>query len=113
VSSSTVLCLPVPAPGAPERLVGGETTRGTITDVVEPVLFEFVVVDVPNSDGVSFLENGPVDRSFGTERIRVLKMPTDGLYSAVVSGYEGASGFAVVVVDVPLGAPGYFCVVAT
>jgi len=40
-------------------------------------------------------------------------MPTDGLYSAVVSGYEGASGFAVVVVDVPLGAPGYFCVVAT
>ena len=78
MSSSTVLCLPVPAPGVPERLVGGETTRGTITDVVEPVLFEFVVVDVPNSDGVSFLENGPVDRSFGTERIRVLKMPTDG-----------------------------------
>jgi hypothetical protein len=33
---------PVPATEAPERLVGGETTRGTITDAVEPVLFEFV-----------------------------------------------------------------------
>ena len=93
----------MPAPGAPERLVGGETTRGTIIDVVEPVLFEFVVVDVPNSDGVSFLENGPVDRPFGTERIPVLEMPTDGLYSAVVCGYEGASGFAKVVLGRSLG----------
>ena len=226
---------PVPATEAPERLVGGETTRGTITDAVEPVLFEFVaeagdtfaltvepldqdldvvvdvvdsrrqsifggdvddsfftefvdgivveesgvytvivssyddnigdvavtvdfavavalgqpvrfgqatpievtasgvaqitfvadegewiditvvpvddldvVVDVRNSDGVSFLENGPVDRSFGTERIRVLEMPADGLYSVVVSGYEGASGFAEAVVERSLAGSGTF-----
>lgn len=85
----------------------GQTTfaadAGEWVDITVVPLDELdVVVDVRDSNGASLLPNGPVDSSFDTERIRVLEMPFDGIYSVVVSGFLGTSGSAEVTVDLSL-----------
>jgi hypothetical protein len=61
--------------------------------VVRPAAGFDAVVDVRDERGQSLLPNGPVDRSFGTERVRQAPIPAGGEAYVVVMGY-GASGGA-------------------
>ncbi|MEJ2746658.1 MAG: hypothetical protein P8183_01880 [Anaerolineae bacterium] len=66
---------------------------GDFVDITVTPFDEFdLVVDVLDPDGVSLLDEGPVDDSFDTEFIRVLPLPVSGDYTIVVSGYEDEVG---------------------
>jgi hypothetical protein len=76
---------------------GQHTFSGNANDWVDitvtPEGDEFdLVVDVLDSSGSSILEDGELDDSFGPERIRVLILPEDGVYTIVVRGFEGSTG---------------------
>jgi hypothetical protein len=68
--------------------VGGEFLDITVSPMTE----EFdVVVDVLDENGRSLLDE-PLDDSFDTEYIRILPIPDDGLYTIVITGYDGSAG---------------------
>lgn len=74
--------------------------RGEWIDITVVPLDDLdVVVDVRDGAGISILPGGPLDRSFDAERIRVLEIQADGLYYVVVTGFQGESGTAEVVVE--------------
>ncbi|MFO7538570.1 MAG: hypothetical protein R6X32_10990 [Chloroflexota bacterium] len=64
----------------------------TIDILVEPEPGFDAVVDVRNAQGRSLLPDGPVDNSFGAERVRRVAIPTDGETFLVVAGYGSSSG---------------------
>jgi hypothetical protein len=64
----------------------------TIDIVVEPEPGFDVIVDVRDGRGQSLLPQGPVDNSFGTERVRRASIPAGGEAYIVVAGYGPASG---------------------
>jgi hypothetical protein len=64
----------------------------TIDIVVRPEAGFDVVVDVRDERGQSLLPNGPVDNSFGTERVRQAAIPASGEAYVVVSGFGAAAG---------------------
>jgi hypothetical protein len=63
-----------------------------VTIVVEPEGTFDVVVDLQDEFGLSLLPGGPVDQSFGTERITNFRLPHTGDYFIVVRGYAGSAG---------------------
>lgn len=63
-----------------------------VTIVVEPVASFDIVLDVQDEFGMTLLPTGPVDQSFGTERINNLRLPYSGDYYIVLRGYAGSSG---------------------
>ena len=50
-----------------------------------------VVLDVLDPSGFSLLDE-PLDNSFDAEYIRILRLPEDGVYTVVVSSFDGAAG---------------------
>jgi hypothetical protein len=50
-----------------------------------------LIVDVLDSSGSSIL-GGELDDAFGPERIRVLILPENGVYTIAVRGFEGSTG---------------------
>jgi len=67
-----------------------------------------VVIDFLDPSGQSLLD-GPLDNSYNTEYIRVLRMPEDGDYTVVVSSYDGAPGdFELLVEESYLSNPASF-----
>lgn len=58
-----------------------------------------VVVDLVDAQGFSLFPDGPLDRSFTTEFVRVLEIRSSGYYTVVVSGYEGATGSAELTIE--------------
>lgn len=71
------------------------TFEGQARDFVDITVapFDFdLTVDVLDPNGISMLEESPLDESFDTEFIRVLSLPEDGTYSIVISGYEDEFG---------------------
>ena len=83
---------------------------GEFADVsVSPITEEFdVVVDLLDPSGTSLLA-APVDDSYDAEYIRVLRMPTDGEYTVVVTSYDGSPGdFELLVEESYLSKPASF-----
>lgn len=60
--------------------------------VVRPEPGFDLVVDVRDEQGRSLLPHGPVDNSFGTERLREVAIPASGNTYIVVYGYGGSGG---------------------
>jgi hypothetical protein len=63
-----------------------------VTIVVEPEGSFDLVVDLQDEFGLSLLPGGPVDQSFGIERITHFRLPHTGDYYVVVRGYAGSAG---------------------
>jgi hypothetical protein len=66
--------------------------EGELVDIiVEPLSTELdLVVDVVDEAGVSILEFGAVDESFGTEEILGLAIPASGTYYIIVTGFDSS-----------------------
>jgi hypothetical protein len=62
-----------------------------------------IVLDVLDPNGISLLEEGPLDESFDSEYIRILFLPETGTYTITVTGYEGQSGDYEVAIDLSNG----------
>lgn len=87
-----------------------EGKGGEFADIsVSPITEELdVVVDFLDPSGASLLDV-PLDDSFDAEYIRILRMPEDGEYTVVVSGFEGAEGdFELIVEESYLSKPASF-----
>lgn len=73
---------------------------GEFADVsVSPETEELdVVIDFLDPSGTSLLD-APIDDSFDTEYIRILRMPEDGEYTVVVTSYDGTPGDIQLIVE--------------
>lgn len=79
--------------GSEESLWTVAATRGEFLNIsVIPTTEEFdVVVDVWDKNGRSLLDR-PLDESYDTEYIRTLPVPFDGLYTIVITSFDGSDG---------------------
>ncbi len=73
---------------------------GEFADIsVSPITEELdVVIDFLDPSGASLLDT-PLDESFDAEYIRILRMPEDGEYTVVVTGFDGAEGDFELIVE--------------
>ncbi len=83
------------------------TFTGKAGDFVDITVYPFdefdLVVDVLDAGGVSLLDEGPVDDSFDTEFVRILRLPETGEYTIAITGYEGEIGDYEVSLDLSNG----------
>jgi hypothetical protein len=77
--------------GAARWLFFGNESE-VVTIVAEPVDSFDVVLDLQDEFGMTLLATGPVDQSFGTERITNFRLPYSGDYYVVLRGYAGSAG---------------------
>lgn len=96
--------------GATESLWTFAATGGEFVDItVSPMSEELdVVVDVLDENGRSLLDE-PLDESYDTEYIRILPIPTDGIYTLSVTSYDGTAGdFELLIEESYLSQPAIF-----
>ncbi len=68
-----------------------------------------VVIDLLDPSGASLLPESPLDDSYDTEYLRIMRLPVDGQYTIVVSSYDGAPGdFELLVEESYLNNPASF-----